>query len=184
MLEVALVAEAICLHWQGDRIDRDLVIKVALLHDLGNLIKFRRPFLGELEQDEQFWSQRQDEMRAKYGENVHAATMELAGQLVQDKSLMRELNRTGLAGSLEKFATNEAKIIQLADMCVAPQGIVGPEARIADLLERYQERVLMVDVQRQKENAKLVEKLLDQPLSEILNSISPQDVRKLQQFEI
>lgn len=184
MLEVTAVAAAICAHWTGERPEFQVVIKVALMHDLGNLIKFKRPFLGELELDAEFWSQKQDELRAKYGEDVHQATMALAQQGTLDPIVLEELNRTGQVGSPKKFETMEGRIIELADMCVSPAGIVGPVERIDDLIKRYGDKVHMIDIHRHRENVRLISAELDLPLNDILQSISRQDIEKWRDFEL
>ncbi len=178
------VAQALVNHWVGGSIDANTIITVALIHDLGNLIKFKRPFLGELEQDAEYWTKKQDELRGKYGNDVHQATLALAKQEAFSPEILIELDRTGMSGSLEKFSTNEARIIELADMCVSPVGIVGPSERIDDLLKRYGDRVHLVDLQRHKENVEIVSNQLDQPLEAVLKAISQQDIEKLSSFEI
>lgn len=51
MLQVAAVGEYICTHWSGPELNSQLILQALLLHDLGNIVKFKRPFLGELEQE-------------------------------------------------------------------------------------------------------------------------------------
>lgn len=184
MLEVAAVAKAVCDHWVGDPVDSSLIVTVALIHDLGNLIKFKQPFLGELEQDAEFWSQKQDEMRQKFEGDVHTATIALAKQGTFSEEVLEELDRTGQTGLPAKFSTNEARIIELADMCVSPAGIVGPETRINDLLIRYGDQVHMVDIDRHRENIEIVSGQLDQTLQVILNSISKENIELLRDLQV
>jgi len=183
MLEVAAVAQAICDNWKGETIDKSLVIKVALLHDLGNLIKFKRPFIGEIEKDAELWMEIQNKLREEFNDDVHQATMALARKAISDESILSELNLTGQTGSIEKFKTMEARIIQLADMCVSPVGIVGPQERIGDLIERYGDKVDQVDIDRHRENVQFISDRLNGSLNEIIISITPQAITALSGFE-
>lgn len=183
MLEVAAVAQAICDNWSGETIDKSLVVKVALLHDLGNLIKFKRPFIGEIEKDAQLWMEIQNKLKEEFNDDVHQATMGLARKAISDESILRELNLTGQTGSTDKFKTLEARIIQLADMCVSPIGIVGPQERIDDLIKRYGEKVDQTDIRRHKENVQFISGRLSISLEDLIASISPQAINTLSLFE-
>jgi hypothetical protein len=183
MLEVAAVAQAICDNWKGEIIDKSLVIKVALLHDLGNLIKFKRPFIGEIEKDAELWMDIQNKLREEFNDDVHQATMALARKAISDESILSELNLTGQTGSIEKFKTMEARIIQLADMCVSPVGIVGPQERIGDLIERYGNKVDQIDIDRHRENVQFISERLRRSLNEIILSITPQAITAFSRFE-
>lgn len=51
MIDVANVAQMICDNWQGETIDQKSIITLALLHDLGNIVKM--DFSGHSEYYEQ-----------------------------------------------------------------------------------------------------------------------------------
>lgn len=54
MIETAVVGDAVLNRWSGAPIRSDVVRKSLLVHDLGNLVKFRRPFLGDWLQSEEY----------------------------------------------------------------------------------------------------------------------------------
>src|SRR5258708_24588552 len=76
-LEVSAVGRYLCDHWTGTHVDKELITQALLLHDMGNIIKFKRPFLGELEKDSAYWEKVQDEFIQKYGKDVHNATVKI-----------------------------------------------------------------------------------------------------------
>ena len=80
-LGVTAVGAYLMDHWLGTAIDQELVIQTLLLHDMGNIIKFKRPFLGELEAEAGYWEKIQDQYFKKYGTDVHLATLAIVNEL-------------------------------------------------------------------------------------------------------
>lgn len=138
MFEVAAVGMHIAEHWTGPNINKEVLIQTLLLHDLGNIVKFKKPFLSELEKDSVYWEKVQQETVEKYGTVAHDATEAMVHELrviepVQE--LIRQM-RANPDGS--SAATSwEAKIADCADLCVSPEGIVGITKRLEDFLVRY-----------------------------------------------
>lgn len=142
MAEVAAVSLFIVDHWSGEeKFERKLVIEAALVHDLANIIKFKRPFKGELETNGEHWQKVQSEIIYQYGQDVHTATL----QMMREAGLARVIpiieDMFGMytrdLKDGEKEPSVESRIIELADDCVAPEGIVGFEERMKDLYQRY-----------------------------------------------
>lgn len=179
MFEVGAVTKALAEHWTGPSLDLNLAVTVALLHDLGNLLKFKRPFLGELEADSEFWERKQDEMRSLYGDSVHQATMMMAKKIGVEPRILNLLDKTGMVGSEEKFTELESKLVQLADLCVSPEGIVGPERRIEEMKSRYGDRVSEYDLKLHAINLNFISHNLSLPLAQILSSIPPEEINSL-----
>lgn len=137
MREVATVSQYLLDNWTGEKADQQLTIQTALLHDLGNIVKFKRPFMGELELKADHWEAVQDEMISKYGSNAKSATHQMVAEVGLEKSIgkvLRDMDRL-LEGN--NAVMSEAQIVEFADLCVSPEGIVGFERRKQDLIDRY-----------------------------------------------
>ncbi len=136
-LEVTAVGRYICDHWTGEPVDKEKITLALLLHDLGNILKFKRPFLGELEPQAAYWESVQQEFIATYGKDVHHATktMVLELKLPAVSALLEEMHDTW--ANPDVAVSLESRICEYADCTVTPVGIVGFEARIEDLKHRY-----------------------------------------------
>lgn len=137
MREVAQVAWFVADNWTGQTLNLDLVLNTALLHDLGNLVKFKQPFLGELENRADHWSALQSEMIAKYGGDAKIATQAMVAELGLAESVRRILSEMDQLFAGNFSVSDEAKLVEFADLCVSPEGIVGFQRRKQDLIDRY-----------------------------------------------
>lgn len=137
MQEVAVVCMIILDNWIGEKVDQQLTIQSALLHDLGNIVKFKRPFLGELEADIERWQAVQDEMILKYGSDAKKATHQMIAEIGLENSIGRVLHDMDRLLDGDIGVMPEAQIVEFADLCVSPEGIVGYNRRKQDLIHRY-----------------------------------------------
>ena len=139
MREVAQVTWFVADNWIGETLNLDLALNTALLHDLGNLVKFKQPFLGELKSRADHWLAFQSEMITKYGGDAKIATLAMVAELGLAESVGRILAEMDdlLVGNFA--VSDEAKLVEFADLCVSPEGIVGFEQRKQDLIGRYGE---------------------------------------------
>lgn len=141
MLEVGAVVEFLANQLKGESVNQPLLVEAALLHDLGNLVKFKDFISPEMKLDESVWRKVQNELIEKYGKDAHQATI----LMVKELGLKNEAE---VLVALEQcdhryistygYPTLESRLLDYADMCVAPGGIVGFETRMADLVKRYQ----------------------------------------------
>lgn len=154
-LEVAAVCQVILDGWRGTKIDWELAILTALLHDMGNIIKFKRPFLGELADRAEYWQKVQEAFIAKYGNDVDVATMEIAQEL-QLPRVVGILQEMELLTTGQKIECWEARLVKFADMHVKPEGIVSFEERQQDLIDRYHHSGNKVWIQLIEENHRLI----------------------------
>ena len=140
MFQVTTVAEAIVGHWQGPKLNSSLLRKSLLVHDVGNLVKFRRPFLGELEINASYWESVQKEMITLYGSDAHEATLHILQEYEVDSEIyqfIQTLTDRQLILSPFVDASWEILIAELADLSVSPEGVVGVESRVKDIQVRY-----------------------------------------------
>ncbi len=139
MKEVAAVCLLILDNWIGETVDQQLTIRSVLLHDLGNIVKFKRPFMGELEDEAERWQNVQDEMMLTYGADAKKATHQMIAEIGLENSIGRVLRDMDRLLDGNNHVMPEAKIVEFADLCVSPEGIVGYQRRKQDLIDRYGE---------------------------------------------
>lgn len=170
MVEVAAVAEFLANQFKGQTVNQSLVVESALLHDMGNIVKFKDFISPEMKLDKKTWRQVQGEFISKYGADAHQATL----------SIIKELglkNEAEIITTLEQsdhryiasygYLTLESQLLDYADMCVAPAGIVGFETRIDDLVKRYNLSDNDPSIQTRRANAVEIQKYLDFDLNNL-----------------
>lgn len=140
MRRVAGVGELILKGWK-EEIDRDLVIRTLLLHDMGNIVKFdlTNPLMPL--SNIAHWKKVQAEWWHKYGRDTHEVTKKIVEELGQmDVSRVFDEEHGGyLSGKTEQILDQSAsaKILVYADVRVIPTGVVPMKQRIEDLNRRY-----------------------------------------------
>ncbi|MCI8291282.1 MAG: hypothetical protein HFJ25_03390 [Clostridia bacterium] len=173
MLRVAACASLILDNWNGEKIDKEAIIRVSLLHDMGNILKIPEDFFH----DEGFKILRRKYFDI-YGTNEHELNMEI-GKIegLSDKELVildgkrsRKNEQTLLSNSYE------IKICAYCDQRVAPEGVVSICERLEDAKKRYKDRPLSVWSNEEKAN-RLIECSLgiESQIMEFCN-IEPKDI--------
>lgn len=139
MLRVASCANLILDNWTGSNINREAVIRVSLLHDMGNLVKIPEDFSD----DEGFRVTRKKYFE-KYGTNDHEINLEI-GRIegltdfeieILDGKRSRKNEETLNCNSYER------KICAYCDQRVAPTGVVSLKERLEDAKVRYKNKPL------------------------------------------
>lgn len=143
MLRVSAVVTFLFKHWIGtDAVDWKMAKKVALLHDLGNIVKFdfvnHPEFLGDEQKNIVHWQAKQQEVIAKYGSDDHEVTKAMLSELNVDQKMTEIILNKSFANSVAtKDSSNwELKILYYADLLVLPFGIGTLEARLDDVRDR------------------------------------------------
>ena len=111
------------------------MIAALLLHDLGNIVKFK---LGE---ELDYWKGIQQETIVKYGSVDHEVTQKMLHELDVNERvafLVSEMGFENLHRAIDSKDI-ELKICLYADQRVAPYGIVSISERFADLRKRYKD---------------------------------------------
>lgn len=149
MLRVAACANLILDNWNGKEIDKNAIIRVSLLHDMGNILKISEDFSD----DEGFKILKRKYFEV-YGTNEHELNMEI-GKIegLSDKELIildgkrsRKNEQTLISNSYE------IKICAYCDQRVAPDGVVGICERLEDAKRRYKNRPFSVWSDEKKAN--------------------------------
>lgn len=147
MLRVAGVAGEICKGWKQDNLNKELTVKSCLLHDLGNMAKFKLdqnlPNIDPLSNEEtNYWKQIQHQFWTKYGTNAHEATYSICEEIGATDVipiLKAEADLYFSSPTLEKLeqSSPEITIAMYADLRVMPHGVVSLQERVNDLCTRY-----------------------------------------------
>lgn len=140
---VAAVSLTVVNNWAGPKINCELIKRVCLIHDLGNLIKY--DLNGDLnkDMDKEFWSKIQGGLIDKYGLNEQEATVLMAKEFVADSNVLDTLYllTSNMADEIAASGNWELKICLYGDVRVGPFGVVSLTERMAEWKERYKNRV-------------------------------------------
>jgi len=133
MLRVTAVASVMCDWWKGEPIDRDLIVKTCLLHDLANILKFDMSLYPDLFEPEGVdYRAEVKEWTKQFGAHEHEATLVMCEEIWVDErrlSFLREFSDYHIDYKI-KSSSMELKICEYADLSVTPFGIVSVEERI------------------------------------------------------
>ena len=190
MLRVAACSNLIIDNWKGKELDKEAIIRVCLLHDMGNMVKIPEDFSN----DEEFIKIRRKYFE-KYGTNDHEINLEI-GQvegLSKKELIILDGKRSRKNEETLKSDSYEIKICAYCDQRVAPDGVVDLKARLEDAKVRYKNKPLSVWSNEEKANH-LIECALgiERQVMENCN-IVPEDIndeniekyiKKLREFEI
>jgi hypothetical protein len=136
--------------WIGERsktpFDIERVFIAALLHDMGNIVKFK--FDSDLypisDEERNYWKKTQAEFFEKYGKDEYTATLAIVSELGMPKEITALLGNAGFNSACSVLAEEnwEQKVLNYADMRVGPYGVVSLEERLVDLKNRYGKKIV------------------------------------------
>lgn len=141
MLRVAACSALIMEHWNGPQIDQEAIIRISLLHDMGNVLKIPEDF----SKDENFLKIRKQYFQ-KYGTNDHELNLEIGKieGLTENELAILDGKRSRKNEETLKSNSYERKICAYCDQRVAPNGVVGIVERLEDAKKRYKDKPLSV----------------------------------------
>jgi len=192
MFRVAGVASFIADHWTGSEIDWNTLIKCALIHDIGNLVKFNfernLEFYGREKKNIKIWKERQKEMIAKYGSEDNEATHKILKEISFPENLNEIIYSKRFSNSIHTLESDNylLKILHYSDLRVLPMGIDTLSERFAEAKSRQYGQTdniedlcqVCFDIEKQ------IQANVNVPLSNI-NSKSVQiDEKKFLDFEV
>jgi hypothetical protein len=185
MLTVAKIVLFIKSHWKNEsiKINWDILLKSALLHDLGNIVKFdleKHPEIFQAEgEDIGYWKEVQKEMIDKYGVDDHAATRRMLVELKADNRMIEIILSKTFGNSKEIAAENNwhTKILLYADLRVAPHGIMTLNDRLEELIKRSTRYSRRPDFPELIEAARNIEKQIQEKVNFPLSEISDDSVK-------
>jgi hypothetical protein len=124
--------------------DQDLqdVLAALLLHDLGNMAKFKLDYFPEfvLPEGLAYWQAEQEQFWAKYGKNAHQATLQMLDELGVSSRVKELVDSVSFNKAKKNLDSPDyaRKLCAYADMRVGPHGVVSLEERFRDGQKRYQ----------------------------------------------
>lgn len=175
MLRVAAVGQIVCQGLKRVEFNQDRVLTVLLLHDMGNILKFKferlELFAPEDQDRVEEMRQIQQEFRQKYGQTPDEATLAIMRELGVGEEAV-DLCQRSHGERLEAIVAGsnwEEKICFYSDMRVGPFRVLSIEDRFSDLIERYPQ-----NHERLEDQLGMAQKLEDQ-----LQAASAVDIRSI-----
>ncbi len=149
MLRVAACSNLIIDNWKGQEIDKESIIRVCLLHDMGNMVKIPEDF----SKNEEFIKIRKKYFD-KFGTNDHEINLEIGKEegLTEKEIIILDGKRSRKNEETLKSDSYERKICAYCDQRVAPVGVVGISERLEDAKVRYKDKPLSVWSNEEKAN--------------------------------
>ena len=139
-LRVAAVGKLICENFTQP-IEKNDVVLACLFHDMGNIVKFKLDAFPEVLQPEglEYWEKQKAEMVQKYGPEQHHVSETIAQELGLPDTVIHMIGNSGVSRLPEILVSDSAelKIMQYADLRVAPSGVVSLAERFEDFARRY-----------------------------------------------
>lgn len=141
MLRVGAVAAEICDHLPTVSLDKTAVVAAALLHDLGNILKFDLTRFPQFLEPKglRYWEQVQADFRERYGDNEKVATELILEELHVSPRVKELVQAVQFRLACENQVSSDfgRKICAYSDMRVDPHGIVALVSRIDEAHKRY-----------------------------------------------
>lgn len=126
MQRVASVAWQICDN-SNTVVDVDNIISACLLHDMGNILKFKLELFPEFlkPQGLEYWENVKSSFQKKYGTDEHDATNKIIKELNVSTRVFELVTNFGYANFQKVFETNDMpiKICTYSDHRVSPFGV-------------------------------------------------------------
>lgn len=131
-------------HWKNKEavVDWDMLKRAALLHDLGNIVRFdfdKHPeFLGKEQKNVESWKKKQKEVIKDYGSDDHLATESMLREINTEPQIINIIQKKSFGNSIAIINSDNwpLKILYYADLRTLPWGIGTLEERITDIRER------------------------------------------------
>ena len=143
MLTVAALVTVIKDNWSGEvKVDWPAVTAAALLHDLGNVVKFDLDKFPQLLGPElpqiNYWREKRAELVAKYSADDHATTDAMLAELSISPVIRQIISDKSFGNAIVAAASGsfESKILLYCDLRVLPERIGTLDERIAEIKTR------------------------------------------------
>lgn len=183
MLTVTKVAVAICSNWKGEKLDFDGIKKSALVHDLGNIVRFdfdKHPeFLGDEVKNIESWRSKQSEIVKKYGTDDHEVTRLMLTELGFSDNSIEVISSKSFVTSAQALNSNDwnLKILLYSDMRVSPSGIVDLENRLSEVIARRPDLNQREDIDELCDALRKIEKQIQENLEIALSKLDTETLK-------
>jgi len=172
MFRVFGVVSVIEKNWIGEKLDWELLKKLTLLHDLGNIVKFN------LKEEDMYLKETQQAIIDKYGPDDHIATGKMVSELGFDQEAVDIIQSKSFGNSVVIANSNNylLKILYYADMRVLPTGVGTLEDRLFDVRNRMPKYTSRPDFEDLVNSSRQVEKQIQSFVSISLNTITNESI--------
>lgn len=183
MLRVAGFVRLISDSWKTTNLDSSGLMKAALLHDVGNLVKFdfvKHPeFLGDGQKRIEYWKVKQREFIDLFGGDDHLATEKILEELKVEKRVTELVagKSFGKAETIRSGNDWELKILLYADMRISPSGLTNLETRLNDVVTRIEKYRNDPKKEKLVEACRDIEKEIQERIMINLEIISVEDIQ-------
>lgn len=142
-LRVAAVTKLVCDSLDMP-VDTHAVVAAALLHDMGNIIKFDLSVFPDFCEPEglEYWQSVKQEYLDTYGNDEHDATVAIARSVGVSDTVLRLVDGIGFSNlaRVREGDWYEMKIAEYGDLRVGPHGVVPLLERLEEARGRYKKR--------------------------------------------
>jgi len=192
MLRVTAVGDIICEHVKTVKVDRNLIIKTLLLHDMGNIIKYdfsRTELLAEEDKQRvKELKKNREEFIEKYGNDSDKATLAIMEELNLDKKIIT-LCENSHGEHSDQFTDSddwERKIAYYCDMRIGLFGVKDLKSRFENLMKRNpnEKQKLKLYFQRCLKIEKQIQKVVNIDLQSINDEMIDKTMEDLKRTEI
>lgn len=191
MLRVAAIGDQISQNFTCP-INRNLVVKTLLLHDMGNILKFKFTTNTMLADEDKskvdFYKKVKKEFIKKYGTHTDKATLKILQELNVDPKVI-QVCKESHGNQFDNFIKEpkwEEKVCFYSDMRVGPFGVLNLINRFDNLIKRNPKHQKYLKKLSKKSQG--LEKILNQKTKIDITQISDSDIKpliaKLKNFEI
>jgi hypothetical protein len=174
---VAAVARLITINFSKP-LDIGNMTQACLLHDIGNIIKFKLGAVPQALEPEglKYWQKVKEEFIKKYGNNEHIASKKIAKELKVSDCVLELIDTIGFSKSEKNYKSKdfEKKICAYSDQRVGPYEVLSLEERLKEGKERFRKKRGRSDQEEFFHQKKYLEKLEKQIFENC--KIKPEDV--------
>jgi 5'-deoxynucleotidase YfbR-like HD superfamily hydrolase len=141
-LRVAAVVAMICDNISIE-VDKESLVKAALIHDMGNVVKFdlnhTKKVFNLTEEEIEDIKGVKDEFMKKYGEDDHEANTKIATEITDSEKVLLLIDKNNFKNICATLAgsNSELKILKYSDNRVGPLGILSYDDRMEEASKRY-----------------------------------------------
>lgn len=145
MLRAAAAAEIIIDHWNGQTLARETILRVLLLHDIGNIVKCEFDKHPELLEEElgniSYWRKVQEEYICRFGKDDHLASHVLASEfgLTEEELTLLDAKLFKKNDLTSNSSNYNLKVAAYVDQRIGPFGVLPLLNRLRDAQRRYKE---------------------------------------------
>lgn len=182
MFRVAGVVEFVLNNWDGEILDNNRLVKIALIHDLGNIVKFtfdNPERFGMKNSEADFWKSKQKEVIIKYGSDDHEVTEEILKEIGFDEDSAEVISSKSFAHSIETSLSKDwyIKILLYADLRVLPLNIGTLQERFNDIKDRMPQYNKRKDLEDLFEACRKIESEIQDNLKVYVDQINDKNIK-------